>query len=364
MFLTEDTESSDWQKEIQKIFIDEFCKEKLELYLSVKRNASVLTYLLQVILAKKSKEALCVIMAYINHKWKEDFGDNNIALWLGLDHRDDKTGELVFVCFHSTATVSKFSQFLGLPIIYRRFDEIEMEPLENRLNDEYQRVSFTKNDVVTVKLLINEHGEYLFKMHSNLEAISASSIRSTKHGIIKQTSIVLYCRLKGVIPYGEELFPEELKVDEQRYPTDIREGFFSLGMIPAQRLPSNPHPHFVNNPLRMGCSIGASGFKFAGTLGPFVRIGANDIGFLTCAHVLGINSSRIQTPVVQPSDNESVLPDGTRLCGTFVREKFDPFAQIGVDAALVCIDQRKRKVDLGSFVWMGSNQPKKTGGIE
>ncbi|KAK3598397.1 hypothetical protein CHS0354_019800 [Potamilus streckersoni] len=351
-----DRESSEWRIEIREIFLDEFCKERMEEFLSVKRNDLVMENLLQVILANNNKEALYIIMAYISKKWKEDFGDNTMTVWLGLDHRGGKTGEEVLVCFHSADIVSKFSKFLGLPVIYRRFDETEMEPLENRLQEKYQRVSFDKNDAATIKYLICEHGEHLFKIHNNLEAISASSVKSGKNGIIEQTSILLYCRLKGVIPYGEDFFPEKLGLDGKWYPTDIREGFFSLGMNPAQRQLSNPHPHFFNSPLRMGCSIGALGSDFAGTLGPFVRLDTNDLGFLTCAHVLGINSSLTQPSVMQPADSESGLSDGTRTCGTFIKEKFDSSAKIGVDAALVRIDQKNRNVDPGGFVWLGSHQ--------
>ncbi|KAL3857475.1 hypothetical protein ACJMK2_012143 [Sinanodonta woodiana] len=342
------------------MFSDAFCKEKLEMFLSVNEMDLVLPYLLQVTLAKNSEEALCVIMASINKKFKKDLNDNNIAVWLGLDHTGNKTGELALVCFHSADTVATFSERFELRVIFRRFDETEMEPMESRLKEK-RETSFTKHDVAAIKRLISEHGKNLFTIHSNLEAISASPIRSTKHGILNETSIVLYCRLKGVIPYGEEFFPKELEVEQQRYPTDIREGFFSLGMRRAQRQRSNPHPNFVNNPLRMGCSIGVSGFQFAGTLGPFVRLDDSNIGFLTCAHVLGIKTSSPNRKVVQPSDIETGLPGGRRLCGTFVRENFDTSTAIGVDAALVRIDRTKRNVALGLFVWRDSNQPRNIG---
>ncbi|KAK3593498.1 hypothetical protein CHS0354_037021 [Potamilus streckersoni] len=318
--------------------------------------------ILQHILKKKDKEALDIFLTTINKEWKINHGDQRIVVWLGLDHRGKRKGNEIFVCFHSADIVSKFSKFLCLPIIYRRLDETEMEPLENRLNEKYQKVSLKKEDAANIKSLINEVGDDLFKSHRNLEAISVSSVKSRKKGILQQTSIVLYCRLKYIVPFGEGFFPKELKINDQIYPTDVREGFFSLGMIPGQHQ-SITLPQVLNHTLRMGCSIGPSTAHIAGTLGPFVRDKDNNMGFLTCAHVLGLNTP-VGTAVCQPALSDPGPADDTRICGTVCKSKFDFSSKPGVDAALVLIDQSNREVDPASFIWIDRQQLREAGFAE
>ena len=64
----------------------------------------------------------------------------------------------------------------------------------------------------------------------------------------------------------------------------------------------------INQKLLMGTTISKTGSNpLTGTLGGFVRLPTGDMGFLTCAHVVGLNKDQT---VSQPSHAE--LPPSHR----------------------------------------------------
>ncbi|KAL3888017.1 hypothetical protein ACJMK2_000401 [Sinanodonta woodiana] len=95
----------------------------------------------------------------------------------------------------------------------------------------------------------------------------------------------------------------------------------------------------------MGCSIGVENCIYAGTIGPFVRLGA-DVGFITCAHVVGF----LNKTVVQPADGDSY--ETGRACGTVLDVQFDPGKP--VDAALIKVNNRD--VAPTDFTWLNPNE--------
>ena len=143
-------------------------------------------------------------------------------------------------------------------------------------------ISQNPNWHIGLKGIINRHSSWLFERHSNLNAISASPVKS-KHGgkVLEDTiCIVLICAEKKAVPCGEDAFPTSL----EGIPTDVWEGTvqFTAVYSPEQR----------HDPLVIGTSEGRQDDDpndcSYGTLGGFVQ-DRNDPdikGFLTCCHVL------------------------------------------------------------------------------
>ncbi|KAK3588343.1 hypothetical protein CHS0354_040102 [Potamilus streckersoni] len=157
-----------------------------------------------------------------------------------------------------------------------------LEPPHNMPND--SELNLSNENAELLKRAIEEHGPNLFKQHSNLEAITGISyILSKSKGYIKCPSLVLYCRVKGIMPIDEVEFPKYLKVgdEEEIVYIDVREGYFMHGMYKERKFCTTDW----HDKLRMGTSIRVAGGD-QGTLGPIVKISKTDIGFVTCAHVI------------------------------------------------------------------------------
>ncbi|KAK3594412.1 hypothetical protein CHS0354_034147 [Potamilus streckersoni] len=208
----------------------------------------------------------------------------------------------------------------------------------------------TYKDAMLIERAIEEYGEDLFRKHNNLEAISGSSFMlSMSKGYIRLPCLVLYCQVKGIVPYGEKMFPKTLQIGEHTLAVDVREGFLRRGMLQPESLDSQ------NDKLRMGISIGAMDLNISGTLGPFVKLDGGNIGFITCAHVVEGGNGQI----VHPANGESLtdMHLSERLCGEVRNIVFNPqfreqnnglSINVGVDAALVKV-KGKRGVDIEKF---------------
>ncbi|CAC5382928.1 unnamed protein product [Mytilus coruscus] len=108
----------------------------------------------------------------------------------------------------------------------------------------------------------------LFKKHSNLTMVCPSANKSIgfgskEHKVIEMNCITLFCRIKGIIPYGEHHFPLQIKGVQ----TDVLEGT----------------SHFTSA-VHIGDKIHNCKGDI-GTLGGFVKYYGIDT-FLTCAHVI------------------------------------------------------------------------------
>ncbi|XP_056002635.1 uncharacterized protein LOC125659834 isoform X2 [Ostrea edulis] len=181
------------------------------------------------------------------------------------------------------------------------------------------------------------NADTLLKKHSNLEIISVSAFRSKKNGeeLVPGPCIVLYCSCKGVVPYSEEEFPEEI----DGIKTDVREGFFYLF----------PNDHFFKrstdllNPLMVGANIGRQGQNKEGTLGGFVTLNNGDIGTITCSHLFfDVNSNSAPVTafdVVQPSYGYKCTDE---ICGRHEKSvsPSDTAQGVTVDASLIRLTDR------------------------
>ena len=235
----------------------------------------------------------------------------------------------------------------GLPVLVRLHndekgnnEEITVESDENsksimsahvdRENIELRRISIHKQERQCDDCFVSkrEHAramsvlkteiKRLVKIHSNLTGIDICNVKSLRGGtdIRQRTCIVFYCYLKGLIPIGEPPFPKSIG----SIPTDVRESYaFAAGTKD------------YNNPLGMGCSIGAEGRTNAGSIGPFLTLPGGERGFLTCAHnlfdidtLLNYADGQLRIPkdtikVMQPANmdtrSEESYPDADRFCG-------------------------------------------------
>ncbi|KAJ8304765.1 hypothetical protein KUTeg_018348 [Tegillarca granosa] len=189
--------------------------------------------------------------------------------------------------------------------IYQRKESDISKEAENVMltvasNKSYNIPKSIKN---ALKDTIAQNLETLLKDHSNITIVSFCPIKSSRMGKHwkhqQKICIVIYCRVKGIIPAGEHPFPKEIN----GFPVDVREGYAFFTSIHNDNLPRSSD---VQTPLRLGAEI--STVDQSGTLGMFVDLDNNDKGFITCAHFayekeelrpnLSINNENI--PVFQP----------------------------------------------------------------
>ena len=131
---------------------------------------------------------------------------------------------------------------------------------------------------------------------SNLTAISLDWKIVGEH-YTKRPAIVFYVIRKGVIPIGNDTFPEIINDIE----TDVREGFYE----PAGTRNEDccEYKNFVSS----GCSIGIAGTTRAGTLGMFVKDSNGHIYLLTNDHVIRMeNGCDDQNIICQPADIDHI----------------------------------------------------------
>ncbi|XP_061180849.1 uncharacterized protein LOC133189516 [Saccostrea echinata] len=161
--------------------------------------------------------------------------------------------------------------------------------------------------------------------------------------------VVIHCRVKGIVPFGESPFPT--KIGE--FPVDVREGYCDFA--------SN------QDKLQLGQKIGPMNTQFDfGTLGGFVDLPGSRKGFITCAHVVCPNDI-LQNGNVQNfvENNEVMIADKSittqREPVGMVKKaafQFGEETQVSVDAAL--IELCSRFPESGNFAidWTQDNKEK------
>ncbi|KAL3878066.1 hypothetical protein ACJMK2_035699 [Sinanodonta woodiana] len=329
----------------------ESCKSDLLSTLkSGKYSDDILRSALQYILPIDDPSAKAAILNVAGENLKSKLSNPDCDVWGGLDVRTDSKCIVSLVCLHNGNLNSQPDSHLGLPVLYREYDRIERDSFDASFSNEYHS-PISSEDLHRANSLINRHGEELFKRHTNLVAISPSSFLSSKRNGLKiEPSIVLYCRMKGVIPIGEDHFPKTLELEGIIMSTDIREGLFKFLMHKQQQ---SFRPMDRMDKLRMGCSIGRKNSKYSGTLGPFVRKGS-DVCFITCAHVIGFEIDYVlNRTIVQPGDGDS-SEARDRACGTVLNVRVGPIQSASVDAALIKVDNRD--VAPTDFAWLNPEQ--------
>lgn len=216
-----------------------------------------------------------------------------------------------------------------LPNHFGKFDIVHVSSnmsSQSEGNTIIEYLTKMKKDSFSFKVCIsNQKAQTLFLKHNNLGLICPSIERSrcfsSKHSISDERCIQFHCIKKGIIPIGNEHFPNSIN----GCPTDV---------IEAQ-------PLLLSN-LRIGDKVGPK--TLTGTLGGFLKYRDVNDCFLTCAHVMYDVKSLLNPSSDFPrhSDANAYLynPQGGReeeKCGNVIWRAFDhdDITRTSVDAALV-----------------------------
>ncbi|KAL3855382.1 hypothetical protein ACJMK2_014593 [Sinanodonta woodiana] len=248
---------------------------------------------------------------------------------------------LVLICNYWGNVDQKFKDqcFFGLPVIYQEYNNVSDEDQSVQCSKTFLETTLSPTEAKHANQILSEVTDWLMNQYSNLEVIKPCHVRSTLLKVKKETCIVLYCRMKGFIPFGECEFPKTLSVGGISFPTDVREGFYVPAMLQQSADGQNDSQLF-----RMGYSMGPQDKGIKATVGPFVKMEGNNVGFLTCAHAFGVPCNikeALGTPVVHPAHGEyaavNPMPADESICGYVDRIVFDidPNNPVNVDVALI-----------------------------
>ncbi|KAL3889135.1 hypothetical protein ACJMK2_001489 [Sinanodonta woodiana] len=350
----------------------------LKVYISDNPPEACIKILLSQASKQNRKESMKIILHCIVQRFTARFSEKQVRIWPGEEVIGSVNVQTVLVCFYSGSVDISFKSFYDLKVIYRDYYTTDKESSlarehERNINDLTSEHCDLINEAITI------NGKSLFAKHSNLEAVSSSGILSSKsRGLVQEPCVILYCRVKGIIPFGEMPFPKRLKVNEEAtIAVDVREGYFSYYADSRNKDQKNVLHHEnmqLMESLKMGLSIGSAGSLQSGTIGPFVQINSDRIGFLTCAHVVYCQSELIylaniaQTDpiakeIVQPPDNHyyaSHYQSNHRLCGKVLHAMFcgdwspSSTQAFGIDAAVIEITSRFPNA--GAFVPIHQSQ--------
>ncbi|XP_060073264.1 uncharacterized protein LOC132553070 [Ylistrum balloti] len=147
-------------------------------------------------------------------------GEKLVRVWPG--YKELAADSPMIVVNVSNLPKVKPNVFMGLPIVYKLYGFVSDEALVLS----YSKFEIEKLtdplEIMAIQRTINRNIARLKLDHSNLVKVSASAVRSLQNGslLAKEACIVLYCRCKGIIPFGEKPFPKY--IDD--VPIDVRDG--------------------------------------------------------------------------------------------------------------------------------------------
>ena len=226
-------------------------------------------------------------------------------------------------------------QYNDIPIVQRKYRDISNEATD--LYNIEKEITFSEKEQSCLEDCIKSHAETLMRKHSNLLIIRASKFKcrnynSPNKSIRPEVCIVLYVHVKGIIPLGEDPFPDNI----DGIPVDVRESLFNFSVSPKEYL----------CPLMMGCYFESAHGK-SGTLGGFVKDENGDICCITACHIFQpeIGQAGFNKDVYQPV-NQPDYKFGEVLRHCF-GEKYNN--EITVDAALIKITDPRRVPKSGRF---------------
>ena len=205
----------------------------------------------------------------------------------------------VVVGFSAWVSDIEHKTVMGVDIEIRNYRYVNkeaenVEALRKKTSDD-----LTDAETDMLRTCIRKYSTRLWRRHSNLNIISACSIKSKNGGAVmkRRPCIVLYCSVKGIIPISEKPFPKVLRTsDGADIPVDVREGYFQFaGSTTTSRSSGErveesetleeeetiPEPTY---PVYIGQGFKTKPLSKEGTIGPFVEISDDKTGFITCAH--------------------------------------------------------------------------------
>lgn len=221
------------------------------------------------------------------------------------------------------------TKYFSVDIVYLVNEDISKENTNTVKSEESNaEVLFPDNKQIT-----GLSARDLFAKHSKLTLISKSSFQ--QRGIEKQC-VNLFCKVKGLLPVGENEFPKIFC----GLPTKVVQG----------------SPELMSK-LRVGDMIGTDEFK-KGTLGGFVKV-RGDTAFLTCLHIF-LNAEELAADKISLNDNKPLLvkcypafeksgasSSPSFICGKIrdIAFKTDNPESTSIDAALIKV---KKKIEMCS----------------
>ncbi|KAL3888759.1 hypothetical protein ACJMK2_001119 [Sinanodonta woodiana] len=285
-----------------------------------------------------------------------------LHVWKG--YRKDNNSVFVFVLPNNGSSLSLEDlpkSYHEHECVFRHEYEVNKEARMLTSSPKSRQIFIGRRERKELKETVEQNIDQLLKDHANIEMIGVSSVRSKNYGLknaklIRETCIVLYVHVKGVIPIGEEEFPRRIG----NFPIDVREGKF----IPYGR---NPRANEYHQRLLTGCQIVRQTAKSFGTIGGFLDLPGGGIGLLTCAHVVLTDNERTQfincRPDQQTDLRKSVPWRTLKICQPDQYNDFGTVkdfvlypgssSEVGIDAAVVKINNEARLPVSGEFPWDG-----------
>ncbi|XP_069117562.1 uncharacterized protein [Argopecten irradians] len=168
----------------------------------------------------EATEMMKSLLGMVCRHFSHYHGEKLVRVWPG--YKELSADSPMIVVNVSNLPKVKPNVFMGLPIVYR---------LYGLVSDESIVLSYSKPEIdkltdpleiMAIQRIINRNIARLKLNHTNLVKVSASAVRSLQNGslLAKEACIVLYCRSKGIIPFGEKPFPKFI----EDAPVDVREG--------------------------------------------------------------------------------------------------------------------------------------------
>lgn len=269
------------------------------------------------------------------------------------------TQEELFVVYTQTLTYGCETSEAGFRVLIRNPADSSKENRKANYHSQKNGYTISDDDQKLIELAINSESENLWKNHSNLKGILQAPVRVVKGECSQQGCMVVLCHFKGFIPDKEPLFPTEIKVGNHVVAVDVREGHFELQEMEV--------PTALHLPLCMGCNIGVDdGTTRSGTLGPFVQLEDDKLGFITCAHVVYRGCAYLHNSSTRPNAIQVLQPgsgyghteytEEDRVCGKVIDLKYELSDGVFIDAAIVELTEDGRSPTLGRFALFDHNQ--------
>ena len=242
---------------------------------------------------------------------------------------------------------AKLSESGPIRIIQRLPDEVSDET--KQCSQKEASLDITLDEYNKIRDTLLRHSGDLLEAHSNLEVVSASKLKSVKNGskTKKESCVVLYVHVKGIIPINETPFPKQL----EQFPVDVREGVYT---------------NYSDQQLAIGSTF--RGNTNRGKIAGFINLPTGNMGCLTCAHVFDIHE-----PMETESTNEGATESVTELVYQYLPyPSSTPFGKLykhinepgghtetgyktGIDAALIEITDKLRYPKDGNYKHLSSD---------
>ncbi|XP_069101805.1 uncharacterized protein [Argopecten irradians] len=247
----------------------------------------------------------------------------------------------MFAIYTETIAHGSETSEAGYPVQFRNPSVCSDEGRKALYNCQQHNYKLSEKEGILVTNAVKQYSDKLWKEHSNIRGIMSSPVKSSRGKFLKKTCLLILCHFKGFVPDKEPVFPEEVKVGDDILPVDVREGHFMLHYVQC--------PDALHAPLSFGCNIGTTddpSFRY-GSIGPFVQLADDSIGFITCAHVVNgsvtyVDSGVPDIYILQPGSGTTMHPEDDRMCGKVVYLRYSLDEDTSIDVAVVKITDPER----------------------